>query len=141
MMEQEKSTGYQKSRIGRLGTWVLLGLALVGTYTLSHELEDSYGNSAAVFFGMGSAHEIALYEDRIEPNVIDARIGDEINFVIRDQSIHNIAEERQGRGSPRLQSGEIGPGDTYSISFAKEGTVYFYDRMNLDLRVTINVRK
>jgi len=113
----------------------------MGTILLSHRLETSSDNAAAVFFGMGSTREISLYEDRAEPVSVTAGVGDEITFVIRDQSIHNIAEERQSKGDARLQSGEIGPGDSYSVSFAKPGTFYLYDRMNLDIRVTINVEK
>ncbi len=137
-MEQEKSTEYPKTKFRAL-TWALLGVALVGTYVLSHRLESGSGNAAAVYLSTGSTREITLFTDRVEPRALSARVGDEIVFSIGDQSIHNIAEERQSRSAPRLESGEIGPGDSYVVSFSVPGVVSFYDRMNLDLRVTVTV--
>lgn len=119
--------------------WLLIIAASVGTYALSHKLELG-ANAAAVFFATGERHELALYADRVEPSQILVRKGEEVVFVVKGDRAHDISEERSQRREARLDSGEIGKGESYSLIFAGAGTFYFYDRMNQDIRATITVR-
>ncbi len=120
--------------------WVLLVAASVGTYFLSNKIESG-ANAAAVFLtGSGARHEFILTAGKIEPESLVARPGDEITFTIKDRSYHNIAEERSQRREARLESGELGKGESYSLVFQNTGTYYFYDRMNQDIRASIVVR-
>jgi plastocyanin len=121
--------------------WIILLLALAGTFALSKKLGGEGGNIASVFSSGGRIHQISLYEERAEPVLIDARPGDEILFKVMDESLHNIAEERSSKRDARLESGEFGAGESYSLSFSGPGTFSFYDRMNLDIHVMITVAK
>jgi plastocyanin len=82
-----------------------------------------------------------LSAGRAEPIEIEAEIGNEIVFIVLDESRHNIAEERTNKHDARLESGEFGSGESYSLSFSSSGMYSFYDRMNTDIHVVINVKK
>jgi plastocyanin len=60
--------------------------------------------------------------------------------MVKDKSRHNIAEQRQERRDARLESGEIGKDESYSLVFQTTGTYYFYDRMNQDIQATIVIK-
>ncbi|MFA6158201.1 MAG: hypothetical protein WC763_01040 [Candidatus Paceibacterota bacterium] len=141
MTDPEHIAGEKRNWYRALGVTAVLGLAVFGTYSLSNKLSLSSGNAAAVFMGGGSTHEVSVYSNRFEPSELVARTGDEIVFTVKDEGIHNIAEERQSKGDARLQSDEIRRGDTYSLRFSVPGTVYLYDRMNLDMHMAITVEK
>jgi len=134
----------ESSTIKVLSLWMLLIAACVGTYFLSNKIElgaNAAANAAAAFLsGGGARHELVLSSGKIEPASVTARAGDEIVFTIKDGSRHNIAEERNQRREARLESGEIGKGESYSLVFQTAGTFYFYDRLNQDIRATIVVR-
>ena len=117
----------------------MFALASVGTYMLSHKIELR-GNAAAAFLSSGQNKEIALYEDRAEPASVTLNQGDEIAFVVKDQSFHDMAEERTERHDARLESGQIGKDESYSLVFNKAGSYSFYDRMHQDIRVDITIR-
>ncbi len=119
--------------------WILFILAIIGTFALTNKLKQSGENLASVFSGGGSIHKIFLFEDRAEPLSVTVRPGDEVLFMVIDDSRHTIAEERSSKRGVRLESGEFGAGESYSLSFSGPGTYSFYDRMNLDIRVTITV--
>ncbi len=121
--------------------WLLLIFAVAGTFALTKKLEQSGENLASVFYGGGSIHKIFLFEDRAEPVSVSARPGDEIVFMVIDDSRHTIAEERSSKRDARLESGEFGAGESYSLSFSSPGTYSFYDRMNLDIHVMITIKE
>ncbi len=121
--------------------WFFLLLALAGTFALTKRLGREGDNTASVFFGGGTIHKILLFEDRAEPISVTARPGDEIVFMVLDESRHTIAEERSSKRDARLESGEFGTGESYTLSFFGPGTYSFYDRMNLDIRVMITIKE
>lgn len=120
--------------------WILFALAVLGTYALSQNIQARGDNYAAVFMANGSKHEVMVYADRAEPKSIEANKGDEIIFTVADQSRHNIAEERSDRDDARLESGEIGYKDSYSLVFQRDGSYSLYDRLNQDIRVTVTIQ-
>ncbi len=119
--------------------WILFILAIVGTYVLSKNIEMTGGNSASVFMITGRVHEVSLYKERVEPTEVRVRTGDEILFLIKDESRHNIAEDRSRRNDARLESGEFSGAESYSLIFQTKGSMSFYDRMNQDIRITVVV--
>ncbi|HEY4500211.1 MAG TPA: hypothetical protein VJH25_00270 [Candidatus Paceibacterota bacterium] len=121
--------------------WVFLVLALVGTFVLTKKLGQEGENMASVFLGRGVIHKILLFEDRAEPVSVTARPGDEVVFMVLDDSRHTIAEERSSKRDARLESGEFGAGESYILSFSNPGMYSFYDRMNTDIHVTIIIEK
>jgi plastocyanin len=135
--EGEKAKPFASRKFAVALVWLLLVSAIGGTYLLSRDLEERAGNAAAVYLGTGRIHEINLYHDRAEPVSISIRAGDELLFVARDDARHNIAEERSRRNDARLESGEFGPGESYSLVFQTKGTMDFYDRQNQDIHVTV----
>lgn len=129
-----------KKNLQMISVWVFLLLAVAGTFMLTKKLGESGENAASVFFGGASMRKIYLYQERAEPTSITAETGDEIVFMVLDESKHNIAQERSSKRGVRLESGEFGAGESYSLSFAEPGLYSFYDRMNLDIRISITVR-
>ena len=122
-----------------ISLWSLFAFALFGVFALSHDLTSKTWNAAAVFLSSGVSHEISLYKDSVSPTEITANVGEEILFVVKDDSFHDIAEERTQKQFPRLESGEIQGGESYSLVFQDKGTYSFYDRMHQDLHVTITI--
>jgi plastocyanin len=122
--------------------WGLVALAGAGTYLLSGSLESRDFNLASVIDSLQEAksYEIVLYDDRAEPAVLEARAGDDISFVVRGGGTHNLAEERSDLRDARLQSGEFGPGESYTLVFSGKGEFSFYDRQNPDIQVTIRIK-
>lgn len=132
---------FSRSHKIKLATlWTLFALASLGTYVLAHNIESQSWDAAAVFLSGAASHEIGLSAEGADPTSIIARKGDEIAFVVRDASTHDIAEERSQRKEARLDSGEIGKGDSYSLVFKNSGVFYFYDRLHQDLHITITVK-
>ncbi|MDO8579310.1 MAG: hypothetical protein Q7R72_00355 [bacterium] len=121
--------------------WIFFILALVGTFVLTKKLGQEGENMASVFLGRGAIHKILLFEDKAEPISVTARPGDEVVFMVLDDSRHTIAEERSSKRDARLESGEFGAGDSYTLSFSNPGMYSFYDRMNSDIHVTIIIEK
>lgn len=123
--------------------WVML-IALVGvTAYFSRSLETRDGNNgASVFFSGQKTEIVGLYTNKSDMGTVSIRTGDSVEFVVRDDSRHYISERRSNtnRGDARIASGEFGPGESYSIQFNSSGTFSFYDRMNQDISVEIEVR-
>jgi len=120
--------------------WIFLLLATTGTFVLTKQLGREWGDTASVFLSGGKTHEIQIYSDRAVPVSITANPGDEIIFKIMDNGFHNIAEERSPKRGVRLESGELSEGDSYILSFSKSGMYSFYDRMNVDINLIINIK-
>jgi hypothetical protein len=117
--------------------WILFILALYGTYMLSKNIERGGNNGASLFMATGKTHEVSVYKDRAESTLLHMSVGDEVLFIVKDQSHHNIAEERSNKNDARLESGEIGEGESYSLIFKSKGVFSFYDRMNQDIHITL----
>jgi plastocyanin len=120
--------------------WSAFALSVVGTFLLSQNIEIRGMNYAAVFLSGSSSQEISLYANKVEPATIEAFPGEEVVFVVKDDSKHDMAEERNRRKEARLESGELGQGDKYSLVFEGAGSFSFYDRLNQDIHVTVTVR-
>lgn len=136
-----KQIPFYRSRALNLGLlWVLFIAAGLGTYFLSRNLEGGAHNAASVFLGNGKVFEISLYADRAEPTSVVVRIGDEVIFNVRDDSRHHMAEERTRRDAPRLESGEFGAKESYSLVFQTKGEMSFYDRQNPDIHVSVVIK-
>jgi len=129
-----------KQSLKKILVWILLLLALVGTFVLTRQLEKGSSNTASIFLGGIHTHEVEIYSDKAVPVSVVAKIGDEIVFKIMDEAFHNIAEQRSSKRGVRLESGELKTGESYILSFSSPGEYYFYDRMNLDINVTITVQ-
>lgn len=129
-------------KIGKAAVWILIACAGMGTYFLSDSIESRDFDLASVMSSLQQAKslEIALYDDYAEPTVLEARAGDDISFVVKGKATHNLAEERSDLRDARLQSGEFGPGDSYTLVFSGEGEFSFYDRQNPDIQVTIRIK-
>lgn len=135
----ESPAGHFRSRaVGLFLVWTLLATAGFGTYLLSRTLRSE--NAAGAYLAASSRHEISLYADRAEPASLEARAGEEVVFVVRDKSRHNIAEERTKKTDARLESSEFGEGESYSLVFQGKGVFSFYDRLNQDIRVDVSIR-
>lgn len=131
---------FRTRAFGIFSVWTLVVLASMGTFVLTRDIEDRADGLAAVYLGMRGFHEISLYQSGADPVSVTVRKGDEVVFVVRDQSYHNIAHERRERGDARIESGELQEGDSYSIAFPASGEYSFYDRLNLDTRITVYVK-
>ncbi|MBI5133952.1 MAG: hypothetical protein HZA81_01000 [Candidatus Taylorbacteria bacterium] len=131
---------FRSRKFGVLSVWALMLLAAFGTYVLTRDLEDRGGNAASVFLSADGVHEVYLFRDRAEPVALVVQRGEEVVFVVQDEGFHNMAQERESRGDARLESGEFGMGESYSLVFSNRGEYSFYDRLNQDIRVTITVR-
>lgn len=137
----ETSKSFFRTRaFGLLLVWALLVSAAIGTYMLTRGLEGRGDQTASVYSSLSGSKEISLYRDRAEPSAMSASLGEEIAFVVKDESLHNMAQERESRGDARLESGEFGKDESYSLVFSRKGSYSFYDRLNQDIRVTITVR-
>ena len=123
--------------------WFML-IALVGlTAYFSRSLESRSGNNgASVFFSGQKTEIVGLYSNKSDVGTVSISIGDSVEFVVRDDSRHYISERRSvsNRGDARIASGEFGPGESYSIQFNSSGDFSFYDRMNQDISIDIEVR-
>ncbi len=119
--------------------WILLAGAMGGTYILTRSIEHRGENGAAVFLATGTVHTINLSSGKVVPSLVHARVGDEIIYTVIDGSRHTIAEERLNRNAPRLESGELMQGESYSLVFKTKGTFYFYDRLDSSITITIIV--
>lgn len=142
-MDQDaaKQISFLRSRRLHLAIlWSLFAAASVGTYLLASNLENGPSGQASAFFGNSRTHEIGLYSGKAVPAKITAEIGDEIIFIVKDESYHNMAEERTRRGDARLESGELREGESYSLVFQKKSSITFYDRLDADIRVDIEIR-
>jgi hypothetical protein len=123
--------------------WVMLAMLVGVTGYFSRSLEmRGTDSSASVFFSGQKTEIIELYADRALPIIVAIRRGDSVEFVVRDESRHHIAERRSesNRGDARIASGEFGPSESYSIQFNSSGMFSFYDRMNQDISIDIEVR-
>jgi plastocyanin len=120
--------------------WALFAVAASGTYLLSERIQSGGSSAAAVFFASGSSREIDLYAGKADPSAVEVRPGDQVVFVVKDDSRHDIAEERTGRRDARLESGEIGKDESYSLVFDGPGAFSFYDRLDQDIRVAVAVK-
>jgi plastocyanin len=134
----EKLPAKVRSRkVGLVLLWILFICAGAGTYKLSRTIELNANNSASVFMSNGTTHEISLYVDKVQPAEVRVHVGEEVVFVTKDTSRHNIAEERTRKTDARLESGEFGGEESYSLVFQNKGSMSFYDRLNQDLRITV----
>jgi len=125
-------------RFGAIILWILIVISAVGAFFITRNL-NSENNFAAA--GANVSHEVYLYKDRAEPASVTIDRGDEIVFIVKDESRHNMAEERSKKTDARLESGEFGEGETYSLVFESAGTFSLYDRQNGEIHVTIEIRK
>lgn len=121
--------------------WIFFLLALAGTFAITKKLGQEGENIASVFLGRGAMHKFFLSEGKAEPASITASPGDEIVFMVLDDSLHNMAEERSSKRDARLESGEFGVGESYVLSFSSPGMYSFYDRMNTDIHVVVVIEK
>jgi plastocyanin len=138
--EAVKPTPFFRTRNFNLALlWVLFIAASAGTFILSRNLENGSGNQAAAFFGGSRTYEVSLYQGRIEPTELSVRVGDEVLFIVKDDSLHNMAEERTRRSDARLQSGEFGKDESYSLIFQTKSHITFYDRLDSDIRIDITI--
>ncbi len=138
--EALKPVPFYRSRNFNLALlWVLFIAASAGTFILSRNLESGRGNQASAFFGNTRTHEVSLYQGRVEPTELSVRVGDEVLFIVKDDSLHNMVEERTRRGDARLQSGEFGRGESYSLIFQTKSEITFYDRLDSDIRIDITI--
>jgi plastocyanin len=113
------------------------------TWYFSRSLETRGTDSASVFLSGSSVVEIVgLYAGKADPTTVSIKAGDSVEFLVKDDSRHYIAERRSEsrRGDARISSGEFGPGESYSIQFNTPGSFSFYDRMNQDISIDIEVR-
>ncbi|HEU5114299.1 MAG TPA: hypothetical protein VFT82_00870 [Candidatus Paceibacterota bacterium] len=141
MNEETPHARFRLTRPMKLGVlWALFALASFGTYALSHQIKFRFENEAAAFLSTGSSHEIDLYAGKADPTEIDIRRGDQVVFVVKDSSRHDITEERTDRRDARLESGEIRKDESYTLVFTQSGTYSFYDRLDQDIRVTVRIR-
>lgn len=123
--------------------WTLIICLMAVTWYFSRSLETRGMNTASVFLSDSEAsHTISLDSKKVEPVSISIRAGDSVEFVVHDESLHFIAERKtvSRRGDARISSGEFGPGESYSIQFNTPGSFSFYDRMNQDISIDIEVR-
>ncbi|MDE1875164.1 MAG: hypothetical protein KGI79_02430 [Patescibacteria group bacterium] len=136
----ENPQGNARSRRTKVALlWILFVLAVAGTYLLSKKVEGIDG-SASAYLSTGRSTEIDLYEGKASPTSVSVSPGDEIVFFVKDDSHHDIAEERTDPRQVRLESGEIGKDESYSLVFEKSGSHSFYDRMNQDIQVQVTIR-
>lgn len=117
----------------------LLLAAGAATLFFSNWIESGRGSAAAAFLSDSVTHQVTLYADRAVPSELHVEVGDEVLFVVAE-GYHNMAEERTDRRDARLQSGELDPSTSYSLVFNAPGEISLYDRLNLDIRVTIRVQ-
>lgn len=136
MVTDEKTSSFFSKHIKTL-FWIVFIIIMFMTWYFSKSIEMRGNNSASVFTASGIVHEISLYKDKVEPTTLNVRVGEEVLFVVKDSSKHNIAEERKRKTDARLESGEFSGEESYSLVFQNKGTMSFYDRMNQDIRVTI----
>jgi plastocyanin len=123
--------------------WVMLIILVGATWYFSRSLETrGTNNGASVFFSGQKTENVGLYTGKALPDKVSIRAGDTVEFVVVDESRHYIAERRSesNRGDARIASGEFGPGESYSVQFNSRGTFSFYDRMNQDISIDIEVR-
>jgi len=123
--------------------WTLLIGLMAITWYFSRSLETRGTGTASVFFsGSEVSHTIPLDSKKVEPISLSIRAGDSVEFVVHDEGLHFIAERKtvSRRGDARISSGEFGPGESYSIQFNTPGSFSFYDRMNQDISIDIEVR-
>ena len=123
--------------------WVFLIILVGVTWYFSQSIETRSTNTASIFLSGSQKTDIVyLYKDRVEPMSLSVRIGGTVEFVVRDENIHYISERKtvSRRGDARISSGEFGPGESYSVQFNTPGSFSFYDRMNQDISIDIEVR-
>lgn len=123
--------------------WSLLVILMLATWYFSRSIETRGTDSASVFFsGSSTVDVIELYSGKADPSVASVRAGSSIEFVVKDDSRHYIAERKSEarRGDARISSGEFGAGESYSIQFNTPGSYSFYDRMNQDISIEVEVR-
>ena len=121
--------------------WVFIVILAFAAYNLSKRIETRGENGASIF-SFHNTYVVHLYEDIIKPNIVTAKVGDEIEFVVKDESRHNMFQMRGSNwsGDARIESGEFGIGESYLLQFNEPGEYHFYDRLNRELFVTINVK-
>jgi plastocyanin len=136
MVIDEKSSSFFSRHI-KTFFWIVFIIIMFVTWYFSKSIEMRGNNSASVFTSSGVVHEISLYKDRAETTMLNIRVGEEVLFVVKDASNHNIAEERKRKTDARLESGEFSEGESYSLVFQNKGSMSFYDRLNQDIRVTV----
>lgn len=135
-MQPIENRGFKKAFL-----WVFLILAVAGTFVLTKKISREGLNTAGAYLSGNPMHKIFLSQNKAEPETVTVRRGDQIAFIILDDSIHHVAEERtEERRGARLSSGDLRAGESYTLSFGASGTYYFYDRMNPEIHVTIVVR-
>ena len=123
--------------------WMTLIILMCATWYFSRMIETRGTDTASIFLGgHGINTVISLYSTKADPNNISIRRGDSVEFVVRDISRHDIAERRTSgqRGDARIASGEFSVDESYSLQFNTSGTFSFYDRLNQDISIDIEVR-
>lgn len=123
--------------------WGFLIILMMATWYFSRMLETRSSSTASVFLSGPSSLEIVeLYAGQVIPTMVSVKVGDSIEFVVKDDNVHYIAERKtvSRRGDARISSGEFGPGESYSIQFNTPGFFSFYDRMNPDVSIDVEVR-
>ncbi len=121
--------------------WALLACAGIGTYYLSNRIESRAElGTAGAFLAGAKSSVVYLTADKAEPDAVEVGVGDEVLFKVKDRSLHDIAEDRSSHRDARLESGEIGKDESYSLVFGVPGSYSFYDRMHQDIRVSVTVR-
>jgi len=123
--------------------WIAIILLMCITWYFSQSIQTRGTDNASVFLsGHGVNTIISLYADHADPKMVSVRRGDSVEFTVKDASRHDIAERRNGdkKGDARIASGEFGSDESYSLQFNTSGMFSFYDRMNQDISIEIEVR-
>lgn len=89
---------------------------------------------------------VNLYSDHADPNAIDIKVGEYVQFDSKDGKNHVVA---QGKGNDYgndhehsadgLESPEFGPDEGYKVNFKKTGTYFFHDHENPNDFITVIV--
>ncbi len=131
----------KRRKIGVTLVWFLLISASYGTYILSSNIKNGVDSTASIFMGLGTkVHEVNLTGETATPNTLTITVGDSIRFVNSDETAHNIALRSSRRNDARVESGEFSGEDTYELQFHEAGQFELYDRLNLDITLSVVVK-
>jgi plastocyanin len=109
-------------------------------YQLSSAYQSSYGQMPSYAPPSQQARSttganVGLYDDRFEPMTLAVALGSTVRWMNYGKHTHTVTA-----ADGTWDSGDIGPGQSYSATFSKPGTYHFYCRHHQGMRGMIVVQ-
>jgi plastocyanin len=89
----------------------------------------------------GATVEIAMKDISFQPSTITIKVGTTVTWTNDDPVAHTVTSGTRGNPSGLFDSGNVGPGQTFSFTFNEPGTYDYYCKIHSGMDGVVVVEK